>query len=163
MYKILFVCTGNICRSPTADGYMKKIVQDAGLSDDIFIDSAGTSSYHYGDEPDSRSVECALAHGLDLRMLRSRPLSVEDFMNFDLILAMDSQNIWNIEQKRPHEDERYNRAQVKKLLVYAPEFGDNVPDPYYGEHGFEKVYQMIAAACDNLLQDIKEHIIHGQN
>lgn len=154
MYKILFICTGNICRSPTAEGYMQKIVREAGLEAKIFVDSAGTSSYHNGDEPDGRAVECALRHGLDLSCLRSRPLCADDFAEFDLILAMDSQNIWNIEQKRPHGDSRYERAIVKKLLEYAPAYGEDVPDPYYGSHGFENVYQMISSACDNLLQEL---------
>lgn len=158
MYKILFVCTGNICRSPTAEGYMCKLVEEAGLSDKIYVDSAGTSSYHDGDMPDARAVECAALHGLDLCSLRSRPVRAEDFAEFDLILAMDSQNIWNLDQKRPRGDWRYEKAEVKKLLEYAPEYGENVPDPYYGEHGFENVYHMIAAACQNLLAEIKEKL-----
>lgn len=158
MYKILFVCTGNICRSPTADGYMKKIVKAAGLQNQIYVDSAGTSSYHHGDEPDMRSVECALEHGLDIRYLRSRPVCAEDFAEFDLILAMDGQNIWNLDMKRPHGDVRYERATVKKLLEYAPEYGENIPDPYYGEHGFENVYEMITSACDNLLEKLKKRL-----
>lgn len=158
MYKILFVCTGNICRSPTADGYMQKIVRDAGLENCIEIDSAGTSSYHHGEEPDIRAVECALNHGVDIRDLRSRPVRAEDFAEFDLILAMDSQNIWNLDMKRPQGDIRYERAEVKKLLEYAPELGENIPDPYYGNNGFERVYQMIAKACDNLLKEIKNKL-----
>lgn len=155
MIKLLFVCTGNICRSPTADGFMRKLVRKEGLNHLIFVDSAGTSSYHHGDEPDQRSVECAAAHGLDISMLRSRAVRAEDFAEFDLILAMDSQNIWNLDQKRPHGDSRYDKAIVKKLLEYAPEFGENIPDPYYGEHGFENVYEMIAQACNNLLTELK--------
>lgn len=158
MYKILFVCTGNICRSPTADGYMKKIVKENGLQDYIFVDSAGTSSYHCGDAPDMRAIECALQYGLDIRDLRSRPVRADDFAEFDLILAMDGQNIWNLERIRPEGDARYTRAKVKKLLEYAPEYGKNIPDPYYGEHGFEKVYAMIADACDNLLDELKENL-----
>ncbi len=163
MYKILFVCTGNICRSPTADGYMKKIVKAAGLSEKIYVDSAATSSYHHGDAPDMRSVECALQHGLDIRGLRSRPVRAEDYAEFDLILGMDSQNIWNLNMKRPQGDERYNRAQVKKLLEYAPAYGEDIPDPYYGHDGFENVYQMISSACDNLLEILKHKLKHDQN
>lgn len=158
MYKILFVCTGNICRSPTAEGFMCRLVEDAGLTDKIYVDSAGTSSYHDGDMPDARSIECAALHGLDLCSLRSSPVRAEDFAEFDLILAMDSQNIWNLDQKRPRGDWHYEKAEVKKLLEYAPEYGENVPDPYYGEHGFENVYNMIAQACRNLLEEFKEKI-----
>ena len=163
MYKILFVCTGNICRSPTAEGYMKKIVKKAGLSDKIFVDSAATSSYHEGDAPDMRSVECALKHGLDIRGLRSRPVRAEDFAEFDLILGMDSQNIWNLDMKRPQGDARYNKAKVKKLLTYAPAYGEDIPDPYYGNDGFENVYEMISAACNNLLEELKKELKSAQN
>lgn len=159
MYKILFVCAGNICRSPTADGYMKKIVRENGLQDYIYVDSAGTSSYHCGDAPDMRAIECALNNGLDIRELRSRPVRRDDFAEFDLILAMDGQNIWNLERMRPIEDKRYAHAKIKKLLEYAVEYGENIPDPYYGEHGFEKVYDMISSACDNLLAELKKILI----
>lgn len=154
MYKILFVCTGNICRSPTADGIMKKLVKEAGLDDKIYVDSAGTSSYHRGDLPDPRTIKCALSNGLDLTDLRSRPLVADDFAEFDLILAMDDQNILKIDQKRPLNDPRYQKAQVKKLLEYAPEFGIDVPDPYYDDDGFEKVYNMIYVSCQNLLKEL---------
>lgn len=159
MIKILFVCAGNICRSPTAEGYMKKIVREAGLQNHIYVDSAGTSSYHHGDEPDMRSVECALRHGLDICDLRSRPVQAEDFAEFDLILAMDGQNVWNLDMKRPHGDARYEKAIVKKLLEYAPGYGENIPDPYYGEHGFENVYEMISSSCDSLLQELKNKLL----
>lgn len=156
-FKLLFVCAGNICRSPTAEGIMNQLVQQAGLEDKIFVDSAGTSSYHQGDVPDQRTIECADQHGLDLRCLRSRPVSAEDFARFDLIIAMDSQNVWNLDMKRPRDDERYQKAVVKKLLEYAPEFGEDVPDPYY-KNGFDRVYQMIETACQNLLSEIRNKI-----
>lgn len=157
MYKLLFVCAGNICRSPTAEGIMKKLVKAAGFEDSIYVDSAGTSSYHSSDIPDSRSIECADRHGLDLRSQRSRPVRAEDFAFFDLILAMDDQNIWNLEQKRPHGDPRYQKAEVKKILEYAPQYGSNVPDPYYLD-GFDHVYEMLEVACQNLLAQIKPQI-----
>lgn len=157
MYRILFVCTGNICRSPTAEGVMRKLVKEAGLEDEIFVDSAGTSSYHNGDCPDLRAVICANGHGIDIGCLRSRAVRAEDFAEFDLILAMDSQNIWNLDMKRPEGDTRYQRARVRKLLSYAPEFGDNIPDPYYDSNGFETVYTMIETACRNLLQTLRSY------
>lgn len=156
-YKVLFVCTGNICRSPTAEGIMKNLVKEAGLADKIYTDSAGTSSWHSGDCPDIRSIACAENHGLDLRDLRSRPVSAEDFAEFDLILGMDNSNIYNLETKRPHGDDRYLKAKVKKLLEYAPEYGTDVPDPYY-HNGFEKVFEMIEKSCERLLEEIKQKL-----
>lgn len=154
-YRILFVCTGNICRSPTAEGIMRKLVKEAGMEDEIFVDSAGTSSYHNGDCPDLRAIVCAAAHHLDISKLRSRAVRAEDFAEFDLILAMDSQNVWNLDMKRPQGDERYQKAKVLKLLSFAPEFGENIPDPYYDSNGFEAVYTMIETACQNLLAALK--------
>ena len=110
-----------------------------------------------------RSVECALKHGLDIRGLRSRPVRAEDFAEFDLILGMDSQNIWNLDMKRPQGDARYNKAKVKKLLTYAPAYGEDIPDPYYGNDGFENVYEMISAACNNLLEELKKELKSAQN
>ena len=153
MYKLLFVCTGNICRSPTAEGIMRRLIQEQGLEDKIMVDSAGTSAYHSGDAPDSRAISCAFAHGLDITMLRSRPLRADDFAEFDLILAMDDNNVWNLEQKRPYGDARYQKAVVKKILEYAPEYGENVPDPYY-HNGFDRVFEMIETACGRLLAEI---------
>ena len=153
MYKLLFVCTGNICRSPTAEAIMRRLVKTVGREHEIFVDSAGTSGYHSGDCPDARSIECAARHGLDLRSLRSRPVRAEDFAEFDLILVMDEQNVWNLEQKRPYRDPRYQKAVVRKILEYAPEYGENVPDPYY-HNGFDYVFEMIEAACRRLLDNI---------
>ncbi len=152
--RLLFVCTGNICRSPTAEAVMRKLVEEAGLQGVIFVDSAGTSSYHCGDAPDQRSCDCAAKFGVDLGDLRSRPVRAEDFAAFDLILAMDGQNVWNLEQKRPQGDPRYAKAQVQKLLTYAPEYGEDVPDPYYRD-GFDRVFLMIETACRNLLAELQ--------
>ncbi len=154
MYKILFVCTGNICRSPTAEGIMRRLIKERGLSNKIMVDSAGTSGFHSGDAPDSRAVACAFEHGLDITMLRSRPLRAEDFAEFDLILAMDRLNLIDIEYRRPHGDARYQRARVELILHYAPEYGQEVPDPYY-HNGFDKVFAMLETACRNLLAELK--------
>lgn len=150
MYKILFVCAGNICRSPTAEGIMRRLIEETNMEKTIEVDSAGISAYHQGDAPDSRSVICALEHGIDIRDLRSRPLSAEDFAKFDLILAMDENNLEDICYRRPNGDKRYEKAKVKRILEYAPEYGQNVPDPYY-HNGFDRVFEMLEAACQNLL------------
>lgn len=150
MHKILFVCTGNICRSPTAEGIMRQMIKNRRLEDKIFVDSAGISSYHSGDAPDGRSVICAAQHGVDIRDLRSRPISREDFMKYDLILAMDKRNYEDLIYLRPQGDERYNHAKIELILRYAPEYGQEVPDPYY-HNGFDKVYEMLETACQNVL------------
>lgn len=157
MYRILFICTGNICRSPTAEGIMRRLVSERGLEDKVQVDSAGISSYHQGDMPDLRSIECADRHGLNLRSLRSRPVRAEDFALFDLILAMDETNIEDLAWRRPEGDERYNRAVVRKILAFAPEYGENVPDPYY-QNGFDRVYEMLEAACANILTAVEKQL-----
>lgn len=136
---------------------MQKLVSEEGLNEKIFVDSAGTSSYHEGDAPDLRSIECADKYGVDLRSLRSRPVKAEDFVEFDLILAMDGANIWHLDMKRP-TDKKYQKARVQKLLEYAPDFGEDVPDPYY-QNGFDRVYNMLEEACTNLLQEIRKHYL----
>lgn len=154
-YKILFVCAGNICRSPTAEGIMRKLVLDAKLDSAIYIDSAGISSYHSGDAPDTRSVACAAKYGVDLQSLRSRPVLAQDFAEFDLILAMDARNLADLQYRRPEGDSLYEKAEVKLLLEYAPEYGKEVPDPYYHD-GFDSVFNMIEKACHNLLAAISK-------
>lgn len=154
MYKILFVCLGNICRSPTAEGIMRNLIKTAGEENNIAVDSAGIASYHQGDAPDRRSVICAAEHGIDLRDLRSRPVRAEDFAEFDLILAMDENNLADLEWKRPQGDSRYQKAKLGLLLDYAPEYGCNVPDPYY-HNGFDRVFMMIETACRNLLAELE--------
>ena len=160
--KILFVCAGNICRSPTAEGIMRRLIKEQGLERQIIVDSAGTSAYHNGDAPDPRAVACALEHRLDIRDLRSRPVRADDFAEFDLILAMDGMNIVELEYRRPIGNSRYNHAQIELILNYAPEYGQEVPDPYY-HNGFDNVFQMLETACRNLLQHLirscalKEH------
>ena len=151
-YRVLFVCTGNICRSPTAEGVFRHLVTTAGLSDAITIDSAGTHDYHVGDPPDSRSVATARARGFDLSALRARKVRRQDFYIFDLILAMDNDHYQHLTALRPNDA----KADVKLFLEYHPTATDrDVPDPYYGgPDGFNDVLDMIEQASRVLLADI---------
>lgn len=150
--KVLFVCLGNICRSPTAEGVFRHYVEQAGLSDKITIDSAGTAEWHIGKAPDPRTVAAAAKRGYDLRPLRGRQAQVEDFAKFDLILAMDKSNLSNLQAIQPADAKA-------ELALYLPRFGispDEVPDPYYGgEDGFELVLDMLEQASEVLLDEIK--------
>ena len=154
--KVLFICMGNICRSPTAHGIFQKLVDEEGLTDQILVDSAGTISYHAGEPPDSRSAQTALSHGVDLSDQRSRQVTMADYQVQDYILAMDFDNLRNLQQQCP---EQYQNK-LGLLLKYHPdEFLDEVPDPYYGgESGFEQVYEMVDIACQNLLQHLKQQL-----
>lgn len=141
---ILFVCLGNICRSPLAEGIAKKIAKERGL--DILIDSAGTSNYHIGEPPDSRSVAVAYQNGVDISMLRGRQISKSD-SKFDLIVAMDRQNQINIA-----------RLKLENKLVMMGEFGldgADIPDPYYGDSkDFKRVYDMLTKAINVMFDEI---------
>jgi protein-tyrosine phosphatase len=150
---VLFVCTGNICRSPTAEGVFRKLAADAGLARSFAIDSAGTHSYHVGAAPDIRSIEAAERRGYDLAASRARKLSKEDFARFDLLLAMDDDHYLILDRLRPAGA----RAQVQRML----EFGSDrtqleVPDPYYGgPQGFERVLDLIEDAARGLLDKLR--------
>lgn len=149
--RILFFCMGNICRSPTADGVMRAKLQAAGL--DAAVDSAGTHGYHVGAPPDRRSQAHARRRGYDLSPLRARQLVAEDFTRFDLVLAMDADNLAHAERLCPPEQ----RHRLKLLLDYAPQLGRReVPDPYYGgDAGFEDVLDLVEAACDGLVTSLR--------
>ncbi|MCT4562356.1 MAG: low molecular weight phosphotyrosine protein phosphatase [Crocinitomicaceae bacterium] len=150
--KILMVCLGNICRSPLADGLLRKKVEEKGLN--VTVDSAGTSSYHIGSEPDTRTQENALKHGVDLSFLRARQFSKSDFQDFDRIYAMDNSNVFNILQMAQSDADK---EKVKLLLDLIPEqHNKEVPDPYYGgEQGFEKVFQLVDKATDILIEELE--------
>lgn len=152
-FRVLMVCTGNICRSPTAHGVMEKLVADAGLQQRIEVDSAGTHSYHVGEPPDSRSQQYARRRGYELSGQRARQLTTQDFDAFDLVLVMDSAN--EIAVRRISSPAQQQR--MKRLTDYCQRFSDTeVPDPYYGgERGFEHVLDLVEDACQNLLQSIK--------
>ncbi|MCT4654214.1 MAG: low molecular weight phosphotyrosine protein phosphatase [Cohaesibacter sp.] len=147
---ILFVCLGNICRSPLAEGVMRQKVRQAGMEERFFLDSAGVGAWHVGNRPDRRSEAVGALHGADLSDLRARQVGLDDFYQFDLILAMDHSNLGDLEAMRPDNA----TAQLALYRAYCGEGALDVPDPYYGgDHGFEEVYQMIAKGSDALLAE----------
>lgn len=151
MVNVVFVCLGNICRSPTAEGVFRGLVDAAGLSDQIHIDSAGTHAYHVGSPPDGRAQAEAKRRGNDISHLRGRKACPEDFQKFDYVLAMDSQNHQNLLKICPPD----GFEKLSMFLDFAPNLGiRDVPDPYY-EGGFDTVYDMIEAAAKGLLKDIQ--------
>ncbi|MBU3058448.1 low molecular weight protein-tyrosine-phosphatase [Pseudomonas indica] len=150
--RVLFVCLGNICRSPTAEGVFRHRVREAGLEERIHIDSAGTGDWHVGKAPDSRTCRAARLRGYDLSGLRARQFQREDFERFDLVLAMDRSNLRHIQAVRPATA----RAELDLFLRRYDMALDEVPDPYYGgEDGFEQVLDLIERASDALLAEIK--------
>ena len=152
MTKVLFVCLGNICRSPTAEGLFKHHVDKQGLNHKVLSDSAGTSGWHHNEPPDSRSQTAAKDYGIDLSNIRSRQVSVKDFSTFNYIIAMDQQNLEDLNRLCPE----VNNCQLSLLLNFIPEFSRNeVPDPYY--HGsFNEVFKMIDLGTKKLLDHIKD-------
>ena len=153
--KVLFVCLGNICRSPTAEAVFRHQVQAAGLQGRIHIDSAGTADWHRGKSPDARSCQFASGRGFDLAALRARQVSVEDFHEFDLILAMDHDNLANLRQLQPANA----RAELDLFLRRYGLGCDAVPDPYYGgDDGFEHVLDLVEQASAALLNEIKARL-----
>jgi len=153
MIRILFVCTGNICRSPTAEGVFQGLVTREGLAAHIDVDSAGTHDWHQGNPPDQRSIEAAASRGVDLSAQRSRPITTADFNDFDYTLAMDSDNFGILSAKCPSSA----RTRLDYFLDFAPAIDlREVPDPYYGgPRGFEDVLDMIEVASAGLLDDIR--------
>jgi len=150
--KILFVCMGNICRSPTAEGVFRHQVSEAGQADNIIIDSAGTHGYHIGSSPDRRAQQAALQRGYDLSSLRGRQVEARDFHEFDYILAMDRANLDNLLQDCPPMQQH----KLKLLMEFSRGFNEReVPDPYYGgAQGFENVLNMVEDAASGLLEEI---------
>lgn len=154
--KILFVCLGNICRSPTAEGVMVGMVKRAGLADEIELDSAGTGGWHVGESPDPRARAAARSRGIVLESL-ARQVTPEDFKRFDLIVAMDRSNASNLERIAPDEQ---SREKIHLLREFDPassgERDLDVPDPYYGgANGFEIVLDQVEAACEGLLARVR--------
>jgi protein-tyrosine phosphatase len=154
--RILFVCTGNICRSPTAEGVMRRLVADAGLDGAVELESAGTGGWHAGEPPDARATAAAARRGIALAGA-ARRVTEEDFERFDLILAMDRENLGELRAVAPGARAR---AKVRLLREFDPASAGgedlDVPDPYYGgARGFETVLDLVAAACGGLLDDLR--------
>ena len=153
---VLFVCLGNICRSPTAEGIFRRKVKEAGLDRDIQVDSCGTGSWHIGHPPDERAIEYAATQGIDLSGLRARKLSDADYSRFDYVIAMDRRNLKTVKARAP----KHATACISLLLDFDPHSPTReVPDPYYGgEEGFRRVYTLVNQACDRLLDDIRKRL-----
>jgi len=151
--RILFVCMGNICRSPTAEGVFRRLVQAEAPELEIFIDSAGTHGYHRGQPPDERAQAAALARGIDLGALRARQVESDDFESFDLILAMDEANLSALRRRCPQP----LRERVQLFMEYAKARAvREVPDPYYGgANGFEQVLDLVEDASRGLLEALQ--------
>lgn len=152
--KVLFVCMGNICRSPTAEGVFNKVLTDMDALDRFLVDSAGTHAYHVGEPSDSRSQQTARSRGVDLSNIRARKVSPSDFENFDHILAMDGDNYQILFDASPSE----YRHKVELFLDYAPERNEkNVPDPYYGgANGFEHVFDLVEEASKGFYHSVSK-------
>ncbi|WP_111496448.1 low molecular weight protein-tyrosine-phosphatase [Marinobacter bohaiensis] len=152
--RVLFVCMGNICRSPTAHGVFQARVEQAGLADSIEIDSCGTGAWHIGEPPDERAMAAARKRGYDLSTIRARQLKSADLDHFDYVLVMDRDNL-----ARSRSLASSRRTQPELFLTYAGDSPvDEVPDPYYGGgDGFEFVLDLVESACDGLIDHIREH------
>ncbi|MCA1805409.1 MAG: low molecular weight phosphotyrosine protein phosphatase [Xanthomonadaceae bacterium] len=157
MVRVLFVCMGNICRSPSAEGVFAALVEREGLRDQILIDSAGTHAYHVGEPPDPRAQSAALQRGIDLSGQRARKVCSEDFERFEYVLPMDLANYQILEGMRPAQ----GCAELRRFLEYAPDLPEeDVPDPYYGgPKGFARVLDLIEEAAEGLLREIRQR--HG--
>lgn len=149
---VLFVCMGNICRSPTAHGVFQALVDKYDLADQISVDSAGTHSYHIGSTPDPRSQHTARSRGVDLSQLQARQFRSEDFLEFDYLIAMDRSNLNNMAAVKPD----HALARLDLMLDYSKQYSQKeVPDPYFGDDGFDLVFDMVSDASEGLLEHIR--------
>lgn len=150
VFSVLFVCTGNICRSPTAEGVFRHLARVRGVSDFFEVDSAGTHGFHAGEPPDPRSVFTAARRGVNITDVRARAFKKADFTRFDLILGMASEHFTYLQHRYPAGGGR--TAEIGLFLDYAGLGGRDVSDPYYGsEEGFEQVFDMIEQGCSKVL------------
>lgn len=150
--RILMVCLGNICRSPLAEGILRKKAEEHSLK--LFIDSAGTSNFHIGENPDNRTIKNALKNGVDVSMLVARQFKAKDFEEFDIIYTMDHSNYSNV-IALAQNDAHINKVRMI-LNELHPDKNIPVPDPYFGgEEGFQHVFELLDAACDRIVEKIK--------
>jgi len=152
-HRILFICMGNICRSPTAEAVFREVLRLEGAGLAVTIDSAGTHGYHVGEPPDRRAIAAARRRGIVMDDLRARVVTHEDFQQFDLLLAMDEDNLEHLARMAPLA----HRQRLRLFMDYAPEAGRReVPDPYYGgEAGFEEVLDLVEQAARGLLDSLR--------
>ena len=150
--EVLFVCLGNICRSPTAEGVLRHKLREAGLAGQVEVASAGTGDWHVGNPPDQRSQRAARVRGYDLSAQRAQQVVAPDFNHYDLILAMDLSNLRDLKALQP----AHGNAELDLFLRRFDGVKDEVPDPYYdGEDGFEEVLDLVESACDLLVIELK--------
>ncbi|ANI59039.1 protein-tyrosine phosphatase [Pseudomonas sp. PvR086] len=150
--RVLFVCLGNICRSPTAEGVLRHKLREAGLADQVEVASAGTGDWHVGKAPDKRSQAAAKLRGYDLSAQRAQQVTRADFATYDLILAMDNSNLRHLKTMQPAK----GKAELDLFLRRYQSEVDEVPDPYYdGDQGFEQVLDLIERASDLLVIELK--------
>jgi protein-tyrosine phosphatase len=151
-HRILFVCLGNICRSPMAEGVFRRVIAEEGLSDSFVIDSAGLGDWHIGQAPDHRAQKAARTRGVDISGQSARQVVDEDFDRFDLLLVMDGSNYDELKARAPHEA----RAKIRPFLDYAPHAGTkDVPDPFFGgAEGFDHALDLIEAAAHGLVASL---------
>lgn len=151
--RVLFVCLGNICRSPSAQGVFQKLLAGSELASLVEVDSAGTADYHVGKPPDRRAIAAASRRGVDISRLSARRVADSDFAEFDLILAADHSNLRELLRRAP----AHCAAQIRLFMSYAPHDFEEIPDPYYGgDQGFEDVLDMLERASQGLLASLGE-------
>jgi protein-tyrosine phosphatase len=149
--RILFVCLGNICRSPLGVGILLKLAAERGLAARVEADSAGTGGWHQGDAPDPRCIDVGREHGVDISGQRARKIKVADFNHFDMIFAMDRSNLRDLVKIAPHD----SSADIHLFMDFVSGEKRDVPDPYYGDRqDFEAVYDMLSKGCDRLLSTL---------
>jgi protein-tyrosine phosphatase len=155
MVRVLFVCLGNICRSPLAQGVFEGVLRREGLEGEVYVDSAGTGAWHVGSPPDERALSAASLRGVDLSSQRARRITPEDCQNFDYVLTMDEENYRTVAALCQ------GRAVMRPFLEFAADSPEReVPDPYYGgADGFERVLDLVEEASEGLLEDIRERYL----